>query len=408
MRCAGTGKIVYTCQERNENRYMLQDFELEKMVEPLLLWYVKNARTLPWREDATPYRVWISEIMLQQTRVEAVKPYFARFIKRLPDVAALASCPEDELLKLWEGLGYYNRVRNMKEAAIQVMEHHDGRLPADYEELLQLKGIGHYTAGAIASIAYGIGAPAVDGNVLRILTRLTGDDTDIMKQSFRNSVEQALFALYAAILEEPGRLLSEECLDALPGKNIPGTLNQALMELGATVCVPNGAPCCEKCPWQEMCTARLSNRIEELPVKSKAKARRIEERTVFILRDGERVAIRKRPKKGLLAGLYELPNVEGHLTQDEVLAAVKQMGFSPIRIQPLADAKHIFSHIEWQMKGYAILVEEKEEPADILLVEAEDAMRRYAIPSAFVAYAQYVNIKLGKEGNMLLSGEQET
>ena len=154
--------------------------------------------------------------------------------------------------------------------------------------------------------------------------------------------------------------------------------------------------------------ARLSNRIEELPVKSKAKARRIEERTVFILRDGDRVAIRKRPKKGLLAGLYELPNVEGHLTQDEVLAAVKQMGFSPIRIQPLADAKHIFSHIEWQMKGYVILVEEKEEPTDILLVEAEDAMRRYAIPSAFVAYAQYVNIKLGKEGNMLLSGEQET
>lgn len=296
----------------------------------------------------------------------------------------------------------------MKEAAIQVMEHHEGRLPADYEELLQLKGIGHYTAGAIASIAYGIGAPAVDGNVLRILTRLTGDDTDIMKQSFRNSVEQALFALYAAILEEPGRLLSEECLDALPGKNIPGTLNQALMELGATVCVPNGAPYCEKCPWQEMCTARLSNRIEELPVKSKAKARRIEERTVFILRDGDRVAIRKRPGKGLLAGLYELPNVEGHLTQDEVLAAVKQMGFSPIRIQPLADAKHIFSHIEWQMKGYAILVEEKEETADILLVEAEDAMRRYAIPSAFVAYAQYVNIKLGKEGNMFLPGERET
>ena len=322
-------------------------------------------------------------------------------------MAALASCPEDELLKLWEGLGYYNRVRNMKEAAIQVMESHDGRLPADYEELLQLKGIGHYTAGAIASIAYGIGAPAVDGNVLRILTRLTGDDTDIMKQSFRNSVEQTLFALYAAILEEPGRLLSEECLDVLPGKNIPGTLNQALMELGATVCVPNGAPYCEKCPWQEMCTARLQNRIDELPVKSKAKARRIEERTVFILRDGERVAIRKRPKKGLLAGLYELPNVEGHLSQDEVLATVKQMGFSPIRIQPLADAKHIFSHIEWQMKGYAILVEEKEEPTDILLVEAEDAMRRYAIPSAFVAYAEYVNIKLGKEGNMLLPGEQE-
>lgn len=379
---------------------MLQDFELMRMAEPLLHWYTGHARTLPWRENATPYRVWISEIMLQQTRVEAVKPYFARFTERLPDVGALAECPEDELLKLWEGLGYYNRVRNMQKAACQVMEKYGGELPADYEKLLELKGIGHYTAGAIASIAYGIAVPAVDGNVLRVLTRLTGDDTDIMKQSFRNQVETTLRPVMENLK------LPEELVGQLKDGNVPGALNQALMELGATVCVPNGAPLCSECPWQEMCQAKKQGRIEQLPVKSKAKARKIEKRTVLILRDGDKVAIRKRPERGLLAGLYELPNVEGHLKQEEVLAHVKQMGFSPIRIQKLEDAKHIFSHIEWQMQGYAILVEEpvepdgilsKEEASKVLLVEAADASERYAIPSAFVAYTKYMNIKLGNE-----------
>ncbi len=358
---------------------MLKDFNLNALTTPLLQWYEENKRELPWRQTPTPYRVWVSEIMLQQTRVEAVKPFFERFTKRLPDVAALASCPEDELLKLWEGLGYYNRVRNMQKAAIQVMEEYDGELPADYEALLGLKGIGSYTAGAIASIAYGIPVPAVDGNVLRILTRVSADDTDIMKASFRKQVEEQLMAY----------MQSEE-FDA----ENSGAYNQALMELGATVCVPNGAPNCEVCPWNQLCQARQTNTEMNYPVKTKAKARRIEKRTVFVIRDGERVAIRKRPKSGLLAGLYELPNVEGELSQDEALELVKAMNLAPLRIQRLEEAKHIFSHVEWQMKGYAILVEEPSEDMatdkeSMLFVEAKDSEERYAIPAAFSAYKKY-------------------
>ena len=365
---------------------MITDFNLQILIEPLLHWFAGHARVLPWREEPTPYRVWVSEIMLQQTRVEAVKPYFERFTKRLPDVEALAECPEDELLKLWEGLGYYNRVRNMQKAAIQVMEEHGGKLPADYEELLKLKGIGSYTAGAIASIAYQIPVPAVDGNVFRILTRVAADDTDIMKPSFRT-------------------LLEKELREVMQGMEMPGAFNQALMELGATVCVPNGAPLCEQCPWNSLCLARKEERIAELPVKTKAKARRIEKRTVLVIRDNDKVAIRKRPEKGLLAGLYELPNVEGRYSQDEIVHLVKDMHLSPIRVQKLENAKHIFSHIEWQMEGYAVLVEEagfdtvaeKMAANNLIFVDAEKSQENYAIPSAFAAYAKYMGIRLGNE-----------
>jgi len=375
---------------------MIEKIDFARLTEPLLNWYEENKRELPWRKDATPYRVWVSEIMLQQTRVEAVKPFFERFTKRLPDVKDLAECPEDELLKLWEGLGYYNRVRNMQKAAIEVMEQYGGELPADYKALLHLKGIGSYTAGAIASIAYQIPVPAVDGNVLRILTRVTADDTDIMKASFRKQVEELLTAY-----------MQSEAFDSTKS----GAFNQALMELGATVCVPNGAPNCKQCPWNDRCLARKNNRILELPVKSKAKERRIEKRTVLVIRDGERVAIRKRPRKGLLAGLYELPNVEGHMTQEEILAYLKELKFSPIRIQKLPEAKHIFSHVEWQMQGYAILIEEPEYAIEMprasgevmrpeegfIYVEAATSEQKYAIPAAFAAYARYMGIKIGQE-----------
>ncbi len=361
---------------------MIKDFDLQILTEPLLEWYEKNKRDLPWRRNVSPYRVWVSEIMLQQTRVEAVKPFFERFLSRLPDIKALAECPEDELLKLWEGLGYYNRVRNMQKAAIQIMENYNGEMPADYEKLLALKGIGSYTAGAIASIAYQIPAPAVDGNVLRILTRVAEDDTDIMKASFRKQVEECLTDY-----------MRSETFD----KSKSGAFNQALMELGATVCVPNGAPNCEVCPWNLMCQGRKKNRISELPVKSKAKERRIEKRTILVLRDGTQVAIRKRPKKGLLAGLYELPNVEGHLSSEEILMQVKEMNLAPLRIQKLPDSKHIFSHVEWQMQGYAVLIEEPEQESGLIFVEAQTSEEKYAIPAAFAAYAKYMGIKIGQE-----------
>ena len=357
---------------------MLEKFDLEQIVEPLLGWFEKNARTLPWRSTVTPYRVWVSEIMLQQTRVEAVKPYFERFMTALPDVKDLAECKEEKLLKLWEGLGYYNRVRNMQIAAQTVMEEYGGILPADYEKLLSLKGIGNYTAGAIASIAYGIPVPAVDGNVLRILMRVSADDSDIMKQSVKTKVEKAL-------------------LDVIP-KDRAGSFNQALMELGAIVCVPNGEPLCEKCPWHDFCETRKRGLWQELPVKKKAKARRIEDRTVLVIRDGERVVLKKRPKKGLLAGLYEFPNELGNLSEDEALHVVQEMHLHPMRIQKLEDAKHIFSHVEWHMQGYMVEVDSlTREEAGLLFVEAAHSEEAYPIPAAFAAYTKYMNIRLGNE-----------
>lgn len=357
---------------------MLEKFPLEIIVEPLLSWFHRNARILPWREDATPYRVWVSEIMLQQTRVEAVKPYFQRFTKALPTVSDLAECDEERLLKLWEGLGYYNRVRNMQIAAKTVMEKYHGSLPADYEELLKLKGIGHYTAGAIASIAYGIPVPAVDGNVLRVIMRVTNDESDIMKQSVRTRVERAL----QEIIPRDGA----------------SAFNQALMELGATVCVPNGEPACERCPWREFCEAKRSDGWRTIPVKSKAKPRKIEKKTVFIIRDGEKIVLHKRPEKGLLAGLYEFPNISGHLSEEEALQWVKEQKLKPLRIQKLAPAKHIFSHVEWHMTGYVIRVDElAENDSGMLFVEAADSEEHYPIPAAFAAYTEYMNIRLGNE-----------
>ncbi|MCI8489894.1 MAG: A/G-specific adenine glycosylase [Lachnospiraceae bacterium] len=357
----------------------IEEYGLHVLVKPLLEWFPLHARTLPWREDASPYRVWVSEIMLQQTRVEAVKPYFERFVKELPDVKALAECEEERLLKLWEGLGYYNRVRNMQAAAKQVMEQYGGRIPPEYEKLLKLKGIGRYTAGAVASIAYGKPVPAVDGNVLRVISRAAGDDRDIMKQSVRANMEQYL-------------------LEIIP-KDQAGEFNQALMELGATVCLPNGEPKCMECPWQQLCIARKEGRIALLPVKSKAAKRRIEKRTVLLIRDGEKVVLRKRPQKGLLAGMYEFPNETGFMELKEAVDYVKEMRLAPLKIEPLADSKHIFSHVEWHMKGYAIRVEELSEgESELLFAEAADFKERYPMASAFAAYTEYLNIRLGKKG----------
>lgn len=357
---------------------MLEDFPLEIITEPLLSWFRENARVLPWREDPTPYRVWVSEIMLQQTRVAAVKPYFGRFMAALPDIRHLAECGEERLLKLWEGLGYYNRVRNMQITARTVMEEYQGKLPADYAELLKLKGIGHYTAGAIASIAYNIPVPAVDGNVLRVIMRVTADESDIMKQSVRTRVEQTL--------------------QKIMPRDAAGDFNQALMELGATVCAPGGEPQCNKCPWQEFCETKRLGCWQTIPVNSKTKSRKIEDKTVFVIRDGNKIMLHRRPNKGLLAGLYEFPNTAGHLSREEALQWVKQQNLKPLRIQKLKSAKHIFSHVEWHMTGYVVQIEElAENESDMLFVEIQDSEEHYPIPAAFEAYAKYMNIRLGNE-----------
>lgn len=342
--------------------------QLYEMREPLVQWYRENKRDLPWRENPEAYRVWISEIMLQQTRVEAVKGYYDRFLKTLPNVQSLAEAEEDQLLKLWEGLGYYNRVRNMQKAARQIMVDYHGVFPSDYEEIRSLTGIGSYTAGAISSFAFGKPEPAVDGNVLRVLTRILADHSDIMKQSTKTKMEKAL----RKVIPEGS----------------PSDFNQGLIELGAIVCVPNGEPKCQECPVSHLCRAREEGQISEFPVKKKAKARRIEDKTILVFRDDEEIAIGKRDKKGLLAGLYELPNVPGHLSRKEVENYCKEIGLLPIRIKKLPAAKHIFSHVEWHMIGYDIRVDELEKTnkKEFLFIHPGEIEKTYPIPAAFEMY----------------------
>lgn len=349
---------------------------LSAISKPLLLWYDKNRRVLPWRENPTPYRVWVSEIMLQQTRVEAVKPYFERFMSALPDIEALADAPEEELLKLWEGLGYYNRVRNLNQAARQIQTQYGGKMPDTYEELLKLKGIGSYTAGAIASIAFGRAVPAVDGNVLRVVSRIRQDDRLITDSKVKAAVERDL----AEVIPE----------------DRPGDFNQAMMELGACVCIPNGEPLCGKCPLAELCMAHQAGRETAYPRRAQKNPRQIEERTVLIIRDENKAAIRRRNEKGLLAGMYELPSLPGFRTAEEVKDYLASGGIKVLRIQPLEDAKHIFTHREWHMRGFMVRVDELEhglpgeEIRDWLYIEPEEARERYPIPSAFGAYVKYL------------------
>lgn len=352
---------------------------LEQIVEPLLSWYDGHARILPWRENPTPYRVWVSEIMLQQTRVEAVKPFYQRFMEELPDIPSLSKCPEEKLLKLWEGLGYYNRVRNLQKAARVLMENYEGKMPKDYKAVLDLPGIGSYTAGAVLSIAYGVPVPAVDGNVLRVISRVELNEEDILKQSVKKRVEEEIKAI-------------------MPSDRA-GAFNQALMELGATVCVPNGPAKCEECPLAGICLAHQNHREAEFPKKAPKKPRRIEERTVLVIKDGTKAAIRRRPNRGLLAGLYELPNLPGHLKQEEVLEYLKDQDLSPVRILPLTPSKHIFSHVEWHMIGYEVRVAalEGEEKDGFLFVEPQKTEQDYPIPAAFTAYTDHLAIRLGQE-----------
>ena len=368
-------KVDYNIEKEEQKKISataVGDSQLGGIVEPLLAWYDAHARVLPWREQPTPYRVWVSEIMLQQTRVEAVKPYFERFMTALPGIRDLAEAPEDQILKLWEGLGYYNRVRNMQKAAQKLTAEYDGEMPADFEAILDLPGIGSYTAGAIASIAFGLPYPAVDGNVLRVLSRIEKSYDDILKQSVKRRFEQEVQAV-------------------IPAERA-GDFTQALIELGAIVCVPNGAPRCGECPLAAFCQAHQEGVETELPKKTPPKSRRIQDKTVLVLVSDNQAALRKRPAKGLLAGLYELPNLEGHLKPDQVLDYVKEAGLSPIRIQELPAAKHIFSHIEWHMEGYVVKVEEPEQqgnPEKLFFVEKQQMEEKYSIPAAFAAYTEY-------------------
>ena len=336
---------------------------------PLLIdWYRAGHRDLPWRETRDPYAILVSEIMLQQTRAETVKPYYHRFLATLPTVGALAETDDDTLHKLWEGLGYYSRVRNLKRAAITVMEAFGGVIPADFDALLSLPGVGRYTAGAVASIAYDLPVPAVDGNVLRVVARLTGDDTDVLTPAAKTAAERAI----APHVPTSGA----------------GDLTQALIELGAVVCTPGGSPRCAECPLSLLCAAAREGRQAELPVRNPKTTRRVEERTVLVIRtpDG-RVAIRQRPDKGLLAGLYEFPCLDGHQNEADVRAYLEGLGLSVSTLTLLPAAKHLFTHIEWRMVGFAVDISLPSAlPEAWILATPQELDDKYAIPSAYAAY----------------------
>lgn len=331
-----------------------------KLPAALLGWYEQNKRKLPWREDRDPYHIWLSEIMLQQTRVEAVKGYYTRFLQAVPTVEALANADDELLQKLWEGLGYYSRVRNLKKAAQVIVTQFGGAFPREYKQVLSLPGVGPYTAGAICSIVFDRPTPAVDGNVLRLISRLTNDPTPVDEASYKKQVQTALEKIY------PPQA---------------GAFTQALMELGATVCGPNRKPDCPSCPCKPFCLGYHAGTAEELPVKLPKKPRRQEKRTVFILSCNGLFALQKRGKKGLLAGLWEFPNISGQLKTEDSLRKVEEMGLKPQNIFAQVEKKHIFTHIEWDMNG--IYVEVAETAGPFTWLSFDEIRSRAALPTAF-------------------------
>ena len=347
---------------------------LEEIVAPLLAWYRQSARVLPWRENTDPYRVWVSEIMLQQTRVDTVIPYYERFMARLPSVQALAEVREEELLKLWEGLGYYNRARNLQKAARCICKESGGAFPGSYEQLCSLPGVGPYTAGAIASIAFGLPVPAVDGNVLRVLSRLTENPRDIAEPAVKKQMTAALAQVYPA----------GHC----------GDFTQSLMELGAVVCVPNGLPKCGSCPLRQLCRAFRHGTQTEYPVQTKKQPRRAEQKTVLLLCCGGRAAVRKRPQGGLLGGLWEFPCLDGALSAAEIAAWLEQQGAHAAHIERALSRKHIFTHVEWDMTAYRVSCPHAFQPDGGGLVWAtpEQLADEIALPTAFRRFTRALGL----------------
>jgi len=358
------------------NQEAKQYFSIE-----LLEWYRKQKRDLPWRRSRDPYHIWVSEVMLQQTRVETVKPYFERFVSLFPTVEALAEAPEDVVLKAWEGLGYYSRARNLQSAAREVAEKYGGQVPSSKEQFSSLKGVGPYTAGAVMSIAFNQREPAVDGNVMRVLSRYFCIEEDVAKGGTRALMERLQYEL----------IPDGEASD----------FNQAIMELGALVCTPK-SPHCLVCPVMAQCAGRLEGKEEALPIKTKAKPPRPEYRAcaLAVSGDGRRVLLRRRPAQGLLAGMWELPHVEfaaagwspamPDAAVGDALAGwlAGELSGSSIAVAPLGtagEAEHTFSHIHWNLRVHRLALA----PDDAALPDGyrwvdRDGMALHPLPNVFV------------------------
>ncbi len=352
--------------QANENKALLED-----VIPAIVSWYRQNKKDFPWRKEPTPYHVWISEIMLQQTRIEAALGFYTRFIEALPTVEALAQVEDDHLMKLWQGLGYYSRARNLKKAAIMIVERYGGVLPDSAEQLRLLPGIGDYTAGAIASIAYGKNEPAVDGNVLRVTARIFAYHDDVMLPATKKDVTALLAACY-------------------PEGAAASLLTEGLMELGEVVCLPSGEVRCAICPVADFCRARQEGLVEHLPVRNARKEKRVEDKTVLLIRSDEgRFAIRKRENKGLLADMWEFPCLDGIYAEGDVESYLAEHGICVSTVSRVASAKHIFTHVIWQMQGFSVSV--KEEGGDFHWKTPKEILDSYAIPSAYRAFLKLMN-----------------
>lgn len=339
----------------------IEELDFTAIVSPLLSWYESKARILPWRMNTDPYRVWVSEIMLQQTRVEAVIPYYLRFMENFPDVQALATAPEEQVLKLWEGLGYYSRAKNLKKAAESICHKFNGDFPENYQDILALPGIGKYTAGAVSSIAFNKPYAAVDGNVMRVIARISQIEGDIRDDKLKKQVGEKLEAVYP--------------------ENYCSQFTQSLMELGAVVCIPNGVPKCDKCPIQKDCLAYQTGTQAEYPVKIKKAERKRIEKTVFVLFCEGKVAVRKRENKGLLAGLWEFPNIDKKMDRMEAERWLTEHHFYPSKFQDHKRVKHIFTHLEWNMNSY--LFECSKENNNYVWVSINEMDESVTLPTAF-------------------------
>lgn len=326
----------------------------------LLPWYHENARVLPWRENKDPYRVWVSEIMLQQTVVKTVCGYYDRFLAAFPDVQDLAVADDDKLMKLWEGLGYYSRARNLKKAALQVVHDYQGRFPQKYEDILSLSGIGVYTAGAIASICFDQPKAAVDGNVLRILSRIMAEDEPINNEKTKKHMA--------------------DCLEEVYPQGKCGDFTQALIELGALICTPK-KPKCTHCPAKAFCLAYKNNIVEHYPVKKPPIEKKIEYKTVFLLRCGERIALERRTEKGLLSNLWQFPNTDGLLNANDAVRYSESYGIYPKALLSERHDKHIFTHKRWEMVCYEIQCTNA--VPQFVWVSEEQLRTDYALPTAF-------------------------